>query len=84
MIILAAVTISIVLNGGLIQQAQNATTGSSAAALDEKAKLKAAEIAIWKVENGNNTNNVSKRNVTLSDYVNSVTGTTDGKRRNRR
>ena len=38
LLILAAVTISLVLNGGLIQQAQNSSTKYSAAALDEQAR----------------------------------------------
>ena len=49
MLILAAVTISIIINGGLFNQAKNAATLTKDAAADERAQILQAEYEAWKI-----------------------------------
>ena len=56
MLILAGVTITIAVNGGLFKQAQSAADATKKAAIDEQAQTLQAEYAMWKyTTTGTNT-----------------------------
>ena len=65
MLILAGVSISIVVNGGLFKQASNAVNATQNAAAEEQAEIMKAYIAMWLAANGDGT---------LDNYVRYVTG----------
>ena len=70
MLILAGVTISIAVNGGLFKQAQSAADATKRAAIDEQAKTLQAEYEMWKyTTTGTNT---------ISDFFTYKEGNNEG------